>query len=80
LFGHTESYHKLPTHRQIASQKLGLDIGDTVSFIFEGKRLKGILYNINKSAIIMVPDKNGTMMDSKGNRYSKYYVPLTLLE
>jgi hypothetical protein len=42
LFGHTESYNKLPTHRQIANQKLGLNIGDTVSINFEGKRLKGI--------------------------------------
>jgi hypothetical protein len=80
LFGHTESYHKLPTHRQIANQKLGLNIGDTVSFTFEGKRLKGILYNINKRATVMVRNNNGPLVDDKGNRYSKYYVPLMLLE
>jgi hypothetical protein len=80
LFGHTESYHKLPTHRQIANQKLGLNIGDTVTFNFEGKRLKGILYNINKRATVMVRNKNGPLVDDKGNRYSKYYVPLMLLE
>jgi hypothetical protein len=80
LFGHTESYHKLPTNKQIAKQKLGLDIGDTVSFTFEGKRLKGLLYNINKRAIIMVRDKSGPLIDNKGNRYTKYYIPLMLLK
>lgn len=80
LFGHTESYHKLPTHKQIASHKFGLNLGDTVSFTFEGKRFTGILYNINKRATVMVRDKNGTLVDNQGIRYSKYYVPLTLLE
>ncbi len=80
LFGHTESYHKLPTYRQIANQKLGLNIGDNVSFTFKGKRLSGILYNINKRATVMVRDNNGNMLDSHGVRYSKYYVPLTLIE
>ena len=80
LFGHTESYHKLPTHRQIANQKLGLNIGDTVSFTFEGKKLKGILYNINKRATVMVRNENGPLAEGQGNRYSKYYVPLTLLK
>lgn len=80
LFGHTESCHKLPTYRQIASQKLGLNIGDNVSFTFEGKKLEGILYNINKRATVMVRDKNGTLMDKDGIRYSKYYVPLKLIE
>lgn len=80
LFSHTESYHKLPTYRQIANQKLGLNIGDNVLFTFEGKRLKGILYNINKRATVMVQDNNGNMIDKRGVRYSKYYVPLTLIE
>lgn len=80
LFGHTESYHKLPTHRQIANQKLGINIGDTVSFTFEGKRLTGILYNINKRATVMVRNNKGPLVDNKGNRYTKYYVPLMLLE
>lgn len=80
LFGHTGSHHKLPTHRQIANQKFGLNIGDTVSFNFEGKRLKGILYNINKRATVMVRNDKGSLIDDKGNRYSKYYVPLMLLE
>ena len=80
LFGHTESHHSLPTNTQIAHQKLGLKIGHNVSFTFEGKRLKGILYKINKRAVVMVRDKNGQFADSKGNRYAKYYVPLPMLE
>jgi len=80
LFGHTESCHKLPTYRQIANQRMGLNIGDTVSFIFEGEKLTGLLYNINKRAIVMVRNKDGFLADCKGNRYTKYYVPLNLLE
>jgi hypothetical protein len=80
LFGHTESHHSLPTNTQIAHQKLGLKIGDNVGFTFEGKRLKGILYKINKRAVVMVPDKNGQFADSSGNKYAKYYVPLPMLE
>lgn len=80
LFGHTDSYHKLPTNRQIAKQTLDLHIGDVVSFTSEGKRLKGILYNINKRATIMVRNDNGPLADNKGNRYCKYYVPLMQLE
>ncbi len=80
LFYHSESYHKLPTFKQIANQKLGLRIGSIVTFTFEGKRLKGILYNINKRATVMVRDNEGQLVDNDGNRYSKYYVPLNFLE
>jgi hypothetical protein len=79
LFGHTESHHSLLTNTQIAHQMLGIKIGDNVSFTFEGKRLKGILYKINKRAVVMVGDKKGQFADSKGNRYAKYYVPLPML-
>lgn len=80
LFGHTESWHKLPTHRQVAADNLGINIGDMVSFTFEGKRYTGILYNIKKRATVMVRDKAGTLADKQGKRYSKYYVPLSLIE
>lgn len=79
LFGHTESYHKLPTNRQIAVQKLGLHPGSVVSFAFEGEKLTGILHNINKRATVMVKDKHGAFADKQGNRYAKYYVPLSQL-
>lgn len=80
IFGHTESYHKLPTNGQIACQKLGLKIGDVVSFDFKGKKLSGILYSIKKRAVVMVLSKDGLLIDNQGNRYVKYYVPLNLLE
>lgn len=80
IFGHTASYHDLPTHRQIARVKYGLKIGDPVKFTYEGKKVKGILYNINKRATVMVRDKNGTYTDHRGNSYMKYYVPLEYLE
>jgi hypothetical protein len=79
LFGHTESYHRLPTNREIASKRMGLRLGDTVSFAFEGRQLTGILYNINKRATVMVRDPKGPLADKHGNRYTKYYVPLSFL-
>jgi hypothetical protein len=79
LFHHTESSHTLPTYKKIAQQKLGLNIGDKVTFDFEDRKLKGILYNINKRATVMVRDNNGRMVDRNGNRYAKYYVPIKLL-
>lgn len=80
LFGHTESYHRLATNQQIAREKLGLSPGDSVRFPFEGKKLEGVLYRINKRAIVMVLDKDGPFADKEGNRYTKYYVPLQIIQ
>ncbi len=79
IFGHTDSYHKLPSQKQIVHENMGLHIGDSVYFTFEGKKLNGILYNITKRATVMVKDKKGPYRDKIGNRYSKYYVPLEYL-
>ena len=79
LFGHTESWHKLPTNRQIADKVLGFRIGDTVSFKFKDKKLTGIIYNVRKRATVLVPDSKGMFMDRSGKMYSKYYIPLRLL-
>ena len=80
LFGHTSSYHQLPTRRATAQQNLGCKIGDVVLFSFKNKEYKGILYNINKRATIMVRDVKGSYADEQGNRYVKYYVPLNFLK
>lgn len=80
LFGHKESHHSLPNQRAIINQKYNFQIGDRVSFILKGKETVGIVYNITKRATVMVRDKNGIMVDKKGNRYAKYYVPLALLQ
>ena len=80
IFGHTGSYHGLPTFRQIADEKLGLGIGDKVAFEIEGKKEKGFIYNINKRATVMVKNNKGDFVDNNGNRYDKFYVPLRLLK
>lgn len=80
LFGHKESFHRLPTHRQIALDTMGLRLGDWISFTFEGRKLTGIIYGINKRATVMVRDNKGLLADRQGKRYTKYYVPLSLLE
>lgn len=80
MFGHSESYHRLPTNRQIASKVFGLRIGDSVSFKHNERQLTGLLYNVNKRAVVLVPDRSGILTDRQGKRYSKYYVPLKLLK
>lgn len=79
IFGHTESYHQLPTDREIAAAQYDFRIGDRVYFTYDKMRCTGIIYNINKRATVMVPDKIGIYQDKKGNRYNKWYVPLPFL-
>lgn len=80
IFGHTESTHQLPTSRKIAQEKYGIKIGDKVSFAFEGQKLEGVIYRINKRATVMVKDRSGAYADKQGKRYTKYYVPLSKLQ
>lgn len=77
LFGHTSSFHQLPTNKDLAKEKLGLQIGDQVSFLFENQILSGVINGITKRATIMVKDKMGIYTDQQGDRYAKYYVPLS---
>jgi len=80
LFGHTESHHCLPTSRQIVQQKMGLSLGDPVVFPKHGEMVAGVLYAVHKRAIVMVADNKGAYVDNKGQRYTKYYVPLSILK
>lgn len=80
VFGHTESHHQMPTNREIAKVKLGVCIGDKVSFVFENNKINGFISNINKRATVMVENNKGNFIDEKGNRYMKYYVPVGVLE
>ncbi len=80
IFGHAESTHSLATPARIAYEDLGIRPGSTVTFSFEGKGLSGIVSNVNKRATVMVADRKGIWQDSKGKRYSKYYVPLNGLK
>ncbi len=79
IFGHTESYHQLPTDREIAAAQYDFRIGDRVCFTYDNIKYTGIIYNINKRATVMVPQEKGIYQDNKGNRYSKWYVPLPSL-
>ena len=79
LFGHTDTRHSLPTRREDAA-KDGLLVGSSVCFPFEGKKLRGLITYIGKTATVMVPDARGTYRDRVGRRYAKYRVPVSLLE
>ena len=76
IFKHGSSYHELPTSSEIVKMQYGLKIGDKVYFTYENRKIEGLISSINKRATIMVMDKAGRYMDSKGNKYSKCYVIL----
>lgn len=79
LFGHRDIHHRLPTPSVLLQEKYGLKLGETVAFFFEEQELQGLLYNINKRAVVLVKDKKGNFIDQRGTRYAKYYVPLERL-
>ncbi len=80
LFGHTEGYHHLPTGKEIAAVKYGFRPGMNVRFEYEGIYLNGFIQRITQRATVMVPHEQGDYQDQQGNRYAKYYVPVTELE
>lgn len=79
IFGHTDVTHQLVTQREVALKKMNLRVGDNVFFEFEGKRYFGEICNITKRATVMVRDKRGEFVDSRGKNYCKYYIPLRFL-
>ena len=79
LFGHTATRHSLPTRRQEAARD-GLLVGSRVCFAFKGSMLSGVLTYIGKQATVMVPDARGEYRDRRGQRYTKYRVPLDHLK
>ena len=79
IFGHTKSYHELPTASQIAKENYKVSIGSKVVFKYNNLNLSGIITNINKRATIMVLNNNGNYADKYGNKYIKYYVPLNMI-
>lgn len=74
LFAQTEVNHQLPSQKEIVLEKYGINIGQRVSFLSEGKKYNGFIHKINKRATVMVLDKKGTYRDAPGNKYSKWYV------
>lgn len=79
IFGHSDTYHQLPTNKEIAYEKYNIKIGDKVSFTADGINYNGIVHKINKRAVVMVFDSKGEYRDSQGNRYTKWHVPMQKL-
>lgn len=80
IFNHTDVYHQLPTEREIAITEYNFRPGDSVEFVHDGKRYRGIINSINKRATVMALNHKGDYRDQSGARYSKWYVPLTQLK
>ncbi len=76
IFGHTDSYHHLPTEKEIACTKYGFNAGDQVCFRHGGKEYRGFIHRVNKRATVMVPDEAGLFQDRRGEKYSKWYIPI----
>ena len=79
LFGHTESNHRLLTPKDVARKKLGIACGDEVTFSVDGHPYRGFVNRITKRATVLVRDPKGIRYDD-GKKYSKFYVPLTMLK
>ena len=79
LFGHTATRHSLPTRRQEAARD-GLVVGSRVCFPYRKSMLGGVVTYIGKQATVMVPDARGEYRDRRGQRYTKYRVPLDHLK
>ena len=80
IFGHTEVTHQLVTQTERARKKFNLGVGDKVSFEYNGKTHHGFISRITKRATVMANDPDGNYKDFQGNRYCKYYIPLSSLE
>lgn len=79
LFGHTENKHQLITPKERALVKFGVHPGMQVRFRIDGTQHVGVVNRINKRATVLVEDAKG-LPYSNGKRYSKFYVPVQMLE
>ena len=79
FFGHTEHRHQLITPTERAFTQFGIKAGDRVSFRLDGRRYVGLVNRITKRATVLVEDRAGRRY-SDGKRYTKYYVPITMLK
>lgn len=82
VFGHTSSFHEIlkDSDKKDCNDVIYPKRGQTVSFEYRGKSYRGIVSNINKRATVMVKDFRGAYKDLKGERYTKWYVPLQKLK
>jgi len=79
LFGHTRGTHDLVTASEIAREKHGIRVGGRVRFQHMGASREGIVSRITKRATVMVEDPRGQFQNTRGERFVKFYVPLSLL-
>ena len=79
FFGHTDHRHQLITPREQAFTKFGIKPGDRVSFRLDGQHHVGLVNRITKRATVLVENESGECY-SDGKRYSKFYVPVGMLE
>jgi hypothetical protein len=78
LFAHTASKHALVTPREIAGRDFGINVGDCVTFDYQGLRYTGTVNRITKRATVLVEDPQGILY-SDGRHYKAFYVPLPKL-
>lgn len=78
LFGHTEHKHDLITQQERAARKFNVRVGTPVRFQHEGGFYTGTVNRITRRATVLVPDARGQLYDD-GQRYRKYYVPISHL-
>ena len=79
FFGHTAHTHQLVTPREQAFVKFRIHPGSRVRFRLDGQVHTGVVNRITKRATVLAPDARGERY-SDGKRYSKFYVPLLMLE
>ena len=78
FFGHTDFRHQLLTPREIACREHGIHVGNRVRFEFEGTDHTGFVNRITRRATVLVEDPRGAPF-SDGKRYTKFYIPLSML-
>ena len=76
FFGHRQSTHQLLAPADHAARNFNFGVGDYVTFHRGTKLLRGFVNRITKRATILVPCETGVLY-SDGQRYQKYYVPIT---
>jgi hypothetical protein len=78
-FGHTERLHRLPTPRDVAAGRHGIDLGDRVSFTLEDGRYEGVVMRIGHRVTVQIEHEDGVRAPD-GRCYLKAYVPVDRLE
>jgi hypothetical protein len=78
FFLHQSHRHEMITRVERAGT-MGIRLGSTVTFTYEGQYLTGRVTRITKRATILVEDPAGRSF-SDGRRYRTYYVPIRSLQ